>query len=65
MVEDIESFGPKLQLKLFANREFSPHGKIHLPSAKTPRKIPWRVSENGRGGKNESGWVDRSATRIL
>ena len=65
MVEDIESLGTELQPKFFANRKFSPHGEVHLPSTKPPHKIPRSITDLSGRGKCKSGRIDRSAAGVL
>src|SRR5947208_14985707 len=45
MIEDIESFGPELQLQSFMNRKIPPDRQVHLQSPKTPRKVSRCVTE--------------------
>src|SRR5438876_840282 len=45
VLEDIECFRAELQLQRFTDRKIPPDSHVHLPSPKTPRKVPRRIAE--------------------
>src|SRR5437879_11052703 len=43
MIEDVESFGAKLQFEPLVDREFAPNRRVHLPGSKPSGEIARRV----------------------
>src|SRR6267378_3286486 len=47
MVEDVESFRPKLQLHILVNRKLTTHSQIHLPRSEASCKVTRSIAETG------------------